>query len=122
MTLVYNPHRVDLGSIGIVPEHLNGGIVSGVYVVFRLKPTSHIPPHYLLYLLKSEDYLNIIRAYDTRHDSVRGKLNWTQLKRIKLYVPSHEEFGAFISLQTQVRNLREEANIYESRLITEYFE
>ena len=41
---VYNPHRVDVGSIGIVPEDLSGGIVSGIYVVFRLKPDTHIPP------------------------------------------------------------------------------
>lgn len=119
---VYNPHRVDVGSIGIVPENLSGGIVSGVYVVFRLKPTSHIPPHYLLYLLKSEDYLNIIRAYDTRHDAVRGKLNWEQLKRIKLYVPSREKFNLFASLQTKVQYLREESNKLECELITSYFE
>ena len=119
---VYNPHRVDVGSIGIVPENLSGGIVSGVYVVFRLKLMSHIPPHYLLYLLKSEDYLSIIRAYDTRHDAVRGKLTWSQLVRIKFYVPSREEFNSFISLQTQVQNLREQANELEYELTTQYFE
>ena len=119
---VYNPHRIDVDSIGIVPENLSGGIVSGVYVVFRLKPMSHIPSHYLLYLLKSEDYLNIIRAYDTRHDAVRGKLTWGQLQRIKLYVPSQEEFSSFISLQTQVHNLREQANELEYELTTQYFE
>ena len=118
---VYNPHRVDVGSIGIVPEDLSGGTVSGIYVVFRLKQDTHIPPHYLLYLLKSEDYLNIIRAYDTRHDAVRGKLNWVQLKRIKLYVPRREEFDSFYSLQTHVQNLREEANELEFKLINEYF-
>ena len=118
---VYNPHRVDVGSIGIVPENLSGGIVSGVYVVFRLKPTSQIPPHYLLYLLKSEDYLNIIRAYDTRHDAVRGKLTYGQLQRIRLYVPNQERLNWFISLQTQVQNLREKANELEDDLTTKYF-
>ena len=119
---VYNPHRVNVGSIGIVPENLSGGIVSGIYVVFRLKPTSYIPPHYLLYLLKSEDYLNIIRAYDTRQGAVRGNLTREQLKRIKFYVPSREESRSFISLQTPVQNLREQANELESELITRYFE
>ena len=119
--IVYNPHRVDVGSIGIVPENLSGGIVPGVYVVFRLKSTSDIPPHYLLYLLKSEDYLNIIRAYDTRHDAVRGNLNWTQLKRIKLYMPNQEDFQSFIAIQEQIQQLRETADKLESDLIMKHF-
>ena len=119
---VYNPHRVNVGSIGIVPENLGGGIISNVYVVFRLKPTSHIPPHYLLYLLKSEDYLNIIGAYDTRHGAVRANLTWEQLQRIQSYVPSVEYFSSFTSSHTQLQDLREQANRLESELITKYFE
>ena len=118
---VYNPHRVDVGSIGIVPESLAGGIVSGAYVVFRLKPTSQIPPYYLLYLLKSEDYLNIIRAYDTRHDAVRGKLTFSQLIRIKLYVPDPVVISSFNTLQTQIQNCRNEADELESTLVEDYF-
>ena len=83
---------------------------------------SSISQLYLSLLKKCKHYLNIIRAYDTRHDAVRGKLNWAQLKRMKLYVPSQEGFNSFISLQTQVQDLRERANKYESDLIKEYFE
>ena len=118
---VYNPHRVNVGSIGIVPKELSGGIVSDAYVVFRLKSESYIPPHYLLYLLKSEDYLNIIRDYDTRHGAVRASLNWHQLQRIKLYVPNAEYFDSFIYSHTDMENLRQQAKFSESELITQYF-
>ena len=118
---VYNPHRVNVGSIGVVPEHLSGGIISNVYIVFRLKSASHIPSHYLLYLLKSEDYLNIIRDYDTRHGAVRASLNWKQLQRIKLYVPSADYFESFTSSHTELENLRRQASNLESDLITQYF-
>ena len=114
---VYNPHRVNVGSIGIVPEHLSGGIVPGIYVVFRLKSTSTIPPHYFLYLLKTQEYLNIIRAYDTKHGAVRANLKYEQLQRIKFYVPSQEELNSFISKNTQLQNLRDQANKMESELI-----
>ena len=119
---VYNPHRVNVGSIGIVPENLSGGIVSNAYVVFRIKPTSHIPLHYLLYLLKSEDYLNIIRDYDTRHGAVRANLKLKMLQRIKLYVPNEEYFSSFTSSHTQLQDLRKQVNRLESELLTKYFE
>ncbi|GAH64738.1 unnamed protein product, partial [marine sediment metagenome] len=35
--LVYNPYRVNIGSIGIVPSYLDGMLVSPAYVVFRPK-------------------------------------------------------------------------------------
>ena len=118
---VYNPHRVDVGSIGIVPEQLSGGIVSGIYVVFRLKPTSQIRPYYLLYLLKSEDYLNIIKAYDTRHDAVRGKLTFSQLGRIRFYIPEQEAIDSFNTAHTKIQEFRNQANELESILRKNYF-
>ncbi|MCY4304397.1 MAG: N-6 DNA methylase [Aestuariivita sp.] len=84
--IVYNPHRVNVGSIGIVPPHLAGGIVSGIYVVFRPNDQKQFPSAYVLRLLKSPVYLRIIQAYDTR-GSVRANLSWEQLCRIKLALP-----------------------------------
>lgn len=118
---VYNPHRVDVGSIGIVPKSLSGGMVSGVYVVFSLKSTSQIPPHYLLYLLKSEDYLNIVRAYDTRHDAVRGKLTFSQLARIRLYTPEQDVIDSFNTAQTKIQDFRNQADELEFILIEDHF-
>ena len=103
--LVYNPHRVNVGSIGIVPKELNGGIVSGIYVVFRPRNPVHLPAPYLLSLLKSDIYLKIIRAYDTT-GAVRASLKYEQLGRIKLVLPSSEMLREFKSTYRKIENLR----------------
>ncbi len=114
--LVYNPHRVNVGSIGIVPESLSGGIVSGIYTVFKPKNLEKIPPAYLLYLLKTEVYLNIIRAYDTKHGAVRANLKWDQLCRIKFVVPEKEEVSKFLDKFNSVVEKRNEIASLESSI------
>ena len=112
--LVYNPHRVNVGSIGVVSAELAGGIVSGIYVVFRPShPT--LPSSYFLRLLKSEPYLRIIRAYDTQ-GAVRANLSWDQLRRIKFVLPSPEERKAFLAQAYKARRLHEEAADLEDGL------
>lgn len=118
---VYNPHRVNVGSIGVAPKQFDGGIVSGIYVVFRLKTTSAIPPYYLLYLLKSPAYRSIIQAYDSKNGAVRANLTWDQLKRIKFYLPNQDEIDLFTKKQKAIVDLREQASKLENELLTEYF-
>ena len=118
---VYNPHRVNVGSIGVVPEQFAGGIVSGIYVVFRLRNTTTIPLYYLLYLLKSPAYLDIIQAYDSKNGAVRANLTWDQLKRIKLYLPDQDELDLFTEKQKTVLGLRKQASKLENELMAEYF-
>ena len=113
--LVYNPHRVNVGSIGLVPDELDSGIVSGIYVVFRPKDPELLPSAYILRLLKSSVYLRIIRAYDTR-GSVRANLSWEQLCRIKLAVPSPNEVKIFMAQHAEVETLREKVANMESGL------
>lgn len=117
----YNPHRVNVGSIGVVPKQFAGGVVSGIYVVFRLKTTSVIPPYYLLYLLKSPAYRNIIQAYDSKNGAVRANLTWDQLKRIKFYLPNQGEIDLFTKKQKAIVGLREQASKLENELLAEYF-
>ena len=70
--LVYNPHRVNVGSIGLVPPELDGGIISGIYIVFRPKDPHRIPALYIYYLLKSPTYR---RGYTgVRHQE--GRCSW----------------------------------------------
>ena len=114
--LVYNPHRVNVGSLGVVPEDMDGGIVSGIYVVFRPKRPVVIPSAYLLYLLKTELYLNIIRAYDTKHGAVRANLNWEQLSRIRLVVPNNEEISVFLQTFTAIERKKKELESMETSL------
>ena len=81
--LVYNPHRVNVGSIGIVTDEHDGKYVSPIYVVFRTV-SDKMPATLIWSLLKSNMYKNIIRAYDTRNGAVRPNLTWDQLIRIKV--------------------------------------
>lgn len=114
--LVYNPHRVNVGSIGLVPNSLDGGVVSGIYIVFRPKDPNLLPPEYLLRLLKSEPYLNVIRAYDTKHGSVRGNLNWEQLCRIKVQIPSRNSMDDFRTKHRRHAELSQEISQLEREL------
>lgn len=114
--LVYNPHRVNVGSIGLVPKELDGGIVSGIYVVFRSIDPNRLPSRYILELLKSEPYLNIIRTYDTKSGAVRANLNWEQLQRIRIVVPSEDRIAKFKQQQKQILRLQEQLNLMKDQL------
>lgn len=115
--LVYNPHRVNVGSLGLVPKELDGGIVSGIYVVFRSKNPEKFPPEYLLRLLKSNMYLHIIRAYDTKYGAVRANLNWPQLSRIKIVEPEPKQMERFMLKQKELDRLHEESYEVEKELM-----
>lgn len=103
--IVYNPHRVNVGSIGVVPDALSGGIVSGIYVVFRPNDSHAFPPGYLVRLLKTEEYLEIIGELDTV-GAVRANLKWEQLVRIPVIAPNVEELKAFSCIQQQILSTR----------------
>jgi len=104
--LVYNPHRVNVGSLGLVPDDLDEGIVSGIYIVFRPKYPSSLPPEYLFRLLKTKTYLHIINAYDTKYGAVRANLNWEQLCRIKISKPNKQQMRNFLEKQNQIKILQ----------------
>ena len=114
--LVYNPHRVNVGSLGLVPKEFDGGIVSGIYVVFRPIDPKRLPPEYLFRLLKSEPYLEIIRAYDTKYGAVRPNLNWEQLCRIKIPIPSDRHIKQFSKKQSQCSELQKRVILMEKEL------
>lgn len=114
--LVYNPHRVNVGSLGLVPEDLSGGIISGIYVVFRSKNPKKLPPEYLFRLLKTNTYLHIIKAYDTKHGAVRANLNWEQLCRIKIPTPNEEQMARFSEQQLKYDELQEKLHLAEKEL------
>lgn len=103
--IVYNPHRVNVGSIGVVPESLAGGIVSGIYVVFRPIAQDTFPSTYLVRLLKTDEYLDLIRGLDTV-GAVRANLKWEQLVRIPVIVPSQEDIRDFQRIEAKMEAIR----------------
>ena len=79
--IVYNPYRINVGSIGIVDKEYNGKIVSGAYVVFRTK--NGLNAQTLLSLFKHPFYKLYIDVLAT--GSIRNNFSDKNLKEI--YIP-----------------------------------
>jgi len=79
---VYNPYRVNIGSIGLTPKNFKG-VVSPAYVVFETK--NDLDSEYLLFYLKSATGNNLIRWYGNR-GGVRSALRYSDL--CKLDIPA----------------------------------
>lgn len=97
--LVYNPYRVNIGSIGIVPSYLNNMLVSPAYVVIRSIDENY-PSSYLLSILKSQRYKKIIVNYSI--SSARANLPFEELKRIKIPVPNPENIVKLLQYQKEL--------------------
>ncbi len=77
--IAYNPMRVNIGSIGVVPIELDGGLVSPDYTVFR---STELSPEFLVNLLRSPFYKMYIDVVTT--GSIRDRLYLTDLKKIRV--------------------------------------
>lgn len=121
--LVYNPYRVNIGSIGIVPAYLDGMLVSPAYVVFRSKSKKY-PATYLLSVLKSERYLRVIMNYSL--GSARASLPFSELTRIKAPKLSEDDIKSLNKLQhsldkyaSQVNTIRQNINGFVEQYMKE---
>lgn len=101
--LVYNPYRVNIGSIGIVPPYLNECLVSPAYIVFH--PIEKIPNYYLLSILKHKRFREIIMSYSL--GSARANLPFSELERIAIPEPTTNEEGRFKKLGNILRKLQQ---------------
>ena len=77
--IVYNPMRANIGSIGLVPKELDGGLASPDYIVFRSKKLN---PEFLLNLLRSPFYRMYIDVVST--GSIRDRLYFSELQKMRL--------------------------------------
>jgi type I restriction enzyme S subunit len=84
---VYNPYRINVGSIGLSGPSQNG-ICSPAYVVFA--PTERIDPHFLRFFLKSARGNQLINFHGNR-GSVRSALRFDDLCKIEIPLPPIEE-------------------------------
>jgi type I restriction enzyme M protein len=106
--LVYNPHRVNVGSIGLVTEEFEDGYVSGIYVVFHSLDKETVPPEFILKLLKSKQYKRVIEAYDTKYGAVRANLTYEQLCRIKIPKLPASVLKEFLEQEERVMKIKKE--------------
>lgn len=80
----YNPYRVNVGSIGIVPDELGGNFASPAYVVFSADKTQ-ILPELLAIILKARWYNPTLRAATA--GSVRQNLTFDLLQTLDIPLP-----------------------------------
>jgi len=113
--LVYNPHRVNVGSIGLVTGEFDGGYVSGIYVVFY-SIDKKMPPEYILKLMKSHQYKRVIEAYDTKYGAVRANLTFEQLCRIKIPMLSDNVLKEFLEQQDDIMKIKKDLEIKEKSI------
>lgn len=99
--IVYNPHRINIGSIGVVPPFLDKSLVSPAYVIVRVKNRT-LPPSYIVSILKQERYLRVIMNYSLA--SARASLPFSELKRIVIPLPSKKEIEQLNELESQLEN------------------
>ncbi|MCY4100017.1 MAG: N-6 DNA methylase, partial [Rhodobacteraceae bacterium] len=96
--IAYNPHRVNIGSIGVVPDYLDGGLVSPAYVVVR--PTNkNYPASYIVSILKHERYMRVIMNYSL--SSVRASLPYEELTRIRIPIIPDDKINRLLSLEKE---------------------
>tara|TARA_R110000782_G_scaffold237188_1_gene323607 strand:+ start:356416 stop:358971 length:2556 start_codon:yes stop_codon:yes gene_type:complete len=104
--IVYNPYRVNVGSIGIVSDELDNSLVSPAYVVFDIKG---IDTDFFIQLIKSPFYKMYIDIITT--GSIRDNLSLDLLKTLKFPKVSQNEQSSILkevlslnSIQKQLRN------------------
>ncbi|MDR3244075.1 MAG: N-6 DNA methylase [Elusimicrobiota bacterium] len=98
--IVYNPHRINIGSIGVVPDIHSTMVVSPIYVTCRLTD-DNISPYYIVALLKSVEYKRIIEHYML--GGARGILSYSQLIKIKVNELTKEEKKKYLEIGNTIQ-------------------
>lgn len=98
----YNPHRINVGSIGIVPNISDYMYVSNIYPVFRINNTSELPNYYVQKILTSSEYKVIINDYCL--GGARADLKLESLSRIKIKRPSANQIEKVAALSAQLND------------------
>lgn len=97
--IAYNPSRINVGSIAIY-EDQEDGVISPMYVVLECK---YINPHLFLLLLNSAKTQYDIRTYLA--GSVRNSLNYSDLEKIKIFIPTEDEQNKLVNFFDQFEQL-----------------
>lgn len=117
--LVYNPYRVNVGSIGLkTPQHKHQ-YISPAYVVFSCK--DGLLPEFLYILFRTDKFNELIRENTT--GSVRQTLSFSSMGNIRMPLPSleiqrefvkkyNEKIGLAEKQEKQARDLEYKAEEY----------
>ena len=116
--IVYNPYRINIGSIGIVPSYFHRSLVSPAYIIIRSVHKA-IPAIYILSILKNPEYQRIIMNYSL--SSARANLPVSELMRIKIPKPTANDITALQGLETEVEKYSSKVNTVNKQ-IAQYVE
>lgn len=105
--IAYNPYRINIGSVGVVPQYLDNSLVSPAYVVIRSK-NKDFPPTYIVSILKHSRYLRVIMNYSL--SSARASLPFSELQRIKVPKPSTKQINELVALDKKLQDQLMETN------------
>lgn len=81
--IAYNPYRVNIGSIGIVPQQLDGMLVSPAYIVMEV---NGIEPEYILAIIRHPFYKIYLDVLAT--GSIRNLVNFKTMTNIEIVDPN----------------------------------
>jgi type I restriction enzyme M protein len=113
---VYNPMRINIGSIGLVPLEFDGFLTSPDYFVFR---SNAINRDFLLTLLRSPFYRMYIDVVAT--GSIRDRLYLTDLRRIRIPDVSDTEQAVVSQMvhrtEDEMTDLRGQIDEHSDRII-----
>lgn len=84
----FNPSRINVGSIALNKTDVTG-CVSPMYVSFKINKPEELNQDYLLLLLKSEEFKNIIN--NEAYGAVRKQLRYNDLANIEIPIPDYNE-------------------------------
>jgi hypothetical protein len=99
---VYNPMRINVGSIALCRTEEESGYASPDYVVFKLKPDAPFTAEYLLRYLQSSVGLRQIER--NAQGTIRSRLYFENLCDVQIPVPAHsDEWTELLSAIDQSR-------------------
>ncbi|PCF48219.1 N-6 DNA methylase [Staphylococcus delphini] len=107
--IIYNPHRINVGSIGSVTLNYDIMVVSPIYEIFKLKNLDH---NYLVSLLKTKPYLQVIEHYTK--GGARPTLKIEDLGKIKVPKLGQHEIEEHRKITLKIESLLEQIENLES--------
>jgi len=96
----YNPSRINVGSIAICEKEK--GLLSPLYVIIRCK--GKLNPQFLFNFLKSKEGINRVKHYSQK--GVRHSLNFENLTRMEIELPSPETQNEIVSLCNFMKEIK----------------
>lgn len=112
---VYNPYRINVGSIGLSSESQNG-ICSPAYVVFR--PMDPLDAKFLWFFLKSAKGDQLINFHGNR-GTVRSALRYDDLAQIEIPLPPLAEQRRIVARIEEIAAQIQEAQSLRQQAVEE---